>query len=77
MALRTRKIATRFALILAAASVVPLVAYGVLSIVSLRSGTRDSVVNGNLNVAVRAAEEIHRYVRSNAAHPAGARVGSD
>ena len=44
----------------------PLLAYGVVSILSLQRGTRESVVNGNQNVAVRAAEEIRRYVVTNA-----------
>src|SRR5216110_2530991 len=67
MALRIRRIATRFALLLGIAAVVPLVAYGAVSILSLQRGTRESVVNGNRNVAVRAAEEIRRYVVTNAA----------
>src|SRR5216110_3614631 len=67
MALRIRRIATRFALLLGIAAVVPLVAYGAVSILSLQRGTRESVVNGNQNVAVRAAEEIRRYVVANAA----------
>ncbi len=62
MAIRIRHIATRFALILAAAAVLPLVLYGVVSILSLQRGTRDTVGAGNLNVAVRAAEEIRRYI---------------
>ena len=66
MALRIRHISTRFALILAAAAALPLVAYGVASIRSLEHGTRDSIVTGNLNVATRAAEEIRRYVTTNA-----------
>src|SRR3984893_10335778 len=66
MAIRIRHIATRFALILAAAAAVPLFAYGVASIRSLQQGTRDSIVTGNLNVATRAAEEIRRYVTTNA-----------
>ncbi len=44
----------------------PLVAYGVWSLVTLQRGTRDSIVTGNLNVATRAAEEIRRYVVGNA-----------
>ena len=64
--MRIRHIATRFALLLGIAAVVPLVAYGVVSILSLQRGTRESVVNGNQNVAVRAAEEIRRYVVTNA-----------
>ena len=61
-----RRIATRFALLLGIAAVLPLVAYGGISIVSLQRGTRESVVNGNQNVATRAAEEIRRYVVTNA-----------
>jgi len=64
--MKIRHIATRFALLLGVAAVLPLVAYGVVSILSLQRGTRESVVNGNQNVAVRAAEEIRRYVVSNA-----------
>src|SRR5881394_1444670 len=64
--MKIRHIATRFALLLGVAAVVPLLAYGVVSIFSLQRGTRESVVNGNRNVAVRAAEEIRRYVLTNA-----------
>jgi len=64
MPLRVRRIAVRFALLLALAAVVPLLAYGVISIWSLQRGTRESIVTGNQNVATRAAEEIHRYVVS-------------
>jgi signal transduction histidine kinase len=64
--MKIRHIATRFALLLGVAAVLPLVAYGVVSILSLQRGTRESVVNGNQNVAVRAAEEIRRYVVGNA-----------
>jgi signal transduction histidine kinase len=63
---KIRHIAVRFALILATAAVLPLVAYGVWSLVTLQRGTRDSIVTGNLNVATRAAEEIRRYVFGNA-----------
>jgi signal transduction histidine kinase len=66
MALTIRRIAVRFALLLAAAAVAPLVGFGAVSIISLQRGTRESVVNGNQNVAVRAAQEIRRYVVSNA-----------
>ena len=61
-----RHIAARFALLLALAAVVPLVAYGAVSILSLQSGTRQEVIQGNQNVATRAAEEIRRYVTTNA-----------
>jgi signal transduction histidine kinase len=66
MAIRIRHIATRFVLILAGAAIVPLIAFGIVSILSLRSGTRESVIAGNQNVATRAAEEIQRYVSSHA-----------
>jgi two-component system NtrC family sensor kinase len=66
MAFRIRHIATRFALLLALAAVVPLLAYGFISLLSLQRGTHDSVVIGNENVATRAAEEIQRYVSTNA-----------
>jgi len=62
---RIRHISTRLALLLATAAVLPLIAYGVISIVSLQRGTRDSVITGNQNVALRAAEEIRRYVLTN------------
>jgi signal transduction histidine kinase len=62
---KIRHIATRFALLLGIAAVLPLLAYGVISILSLQRGTRQSVVDGNQNVAVRAAEEIRRYVITN------------
>ena len=64
--MKIRHIATRFALLLGVAAVVPLLAYGLVSILSLQRGTRESVINGNQNVAVRAAEEIRRYVVTNA-----------
>jgi len=67
MRARARHIAARFALLLAVAAIVPLLAYGFVSILSLQRGTRDSIVAGNENVATRAAEEIRRYVVTNAA----------
>ena len=66
MAIQIRRVAIRFALLLAAAAIVPLIAYGAVSIVSLQHGTRESIVAGNMNVATRAAEEIRRYVVLNA-----------
>src|SRR5437867_13340284 len=61
-----RHISVRFALLLALAAVAPLVAYGVVSCISLQRGTRREVIQGNENVATRAAEEIRRYVTTNA-----------
>jgi signal transduction histidine kinase len=66
MMLKIQHIATRFALILAFAAALPLVAYGIWSLVSLQTTTRQSVVAGNQNVATRAAEEIRRYISTNA-----------
>jgi signal transduction histidine kinase len=66
MTLKIRHIATRFALLLAIAAVAPLLVYGLVSLLSLQRGTRDSVIRGNENVATRAAEEIRRYVATNA-----------
>src|ERR1700733_2458591 len=66
MVIRIRHIATRFALLLAIASVLPLLAYSFISLLSLQRGTHDSIVIGNQNVATRAAEEIRRYVSTNA-----------
>ncbi len=66
MTLKIRHIATRFALLLAIAAVAPLLVYGLVSLLSLQRGTRDSVIRGNENVATRAAEEIRRYVTTNA-----------
>jgi signal transduction histidine kinase len=66
MTLKIRRIAVRLALLLAGAAVAPLIGFGAVSIISLQRGTKESVVNGNQNVAVRAAEEIRRYVVSNA-----------
>jgi len=64
--IKIKHISTRFALLVAAAAVVPLLIYGLVSILSLQRGTRESIVNGNLNVATRAAEEIRRYISTNA-----------
>jgi signal transduction histidine kinase len=66
MTLKIRHIATRFALLVGVAAVVPLLGYGAVSLLSLQRGTRDSIITGNANVATRAAEEIRRYVVSNA-----------
>src|SRR5438067_4829349 len=51
-----------FAVLMASAAVVPLLAYWAVSILSLRSGAQQAVIQGNLNVARRAAEQIDLYV---------------
>jgi signal transduction histidine kinase len=57
-------VVTRFALLMAAAAVLPLLAYGAVSILSVRSGAQQAVIDGNLNVARRVAEQIELYVTS-------------
>ncbi len=64
--MKIKRISSRFALLLALAAVLPLLAYGFISLWSLQSGTRSSIIAGNLNVATRAAEEMRRYVTGNA-----------
>ncbi len=54
-----------FAVMLATAAIVPLLVYGVISVKSLRDGTRQSVEAGNLNVARQAGEQIRRYISTN------------
>ena len=61
----TSKITTRFVLLVATAAVAPLVIYGIVSIYSLWTGIRQSMIAGNLNVAVRAAEQIDLYIDNN------------
>jgi signal transduction histidine kinase len=60
-----KTITSRFAMLLATAGIVPLLVYGVVSIYSLRQGTIQSVVTGNVNVAKRAAEQIQLYIDTN------------
>lgn len=64
MRIAIRHIATRLALILGAAAILPLLAYGFVSLWSLERSTRTSVAMGNQNVAARAANELERYVSS-------------
>ena len=49
---------------MAAAAVVPLLAYGAISILSMRKGAQQAVIQGNLDVARRVAEQIELYVTS-------------
>lgn len=55
----------RFAAMLATAAVVPLLTYGVVSVYSLREGTRRTVTDGNLNVARQVGEQVRRYISTN------------
>ena len=57
-----KKISTHFALLMAAAAVMPLLGYGAVSMYSLRTGAQETVVQGNLNVARQVSEQISLYV---------------
>ena len=60
-----KKITSRFVMLIATAAIAPLVLYGLVSITRLRDGTRQTVQQGNLNVAKQAADTIGQYVRHN------------
>ena len=55
----------RYAVMLATAAVVPLLTYGVVSVYSLREGTRRTVTDGSLIVARQVGEQVRRYVSAN------------
>jgi signal transduction histidine kinase len=57
-----KKIAARFAILMALAAIVPLLAYGAVSVLSLRTSTRQTVVQGNQDVARRVGEQIDLYI---------------
>ncbi|MGE0446308.1 MAG: cache domain-containing protein, partial [Vicinamibacterales bacterium] len=59
---RVKRIAVRFAVMLAGAAILPLLTYGAVSVVSLRTGAQQAVIVGNQNVARRAAEQIELYI---------------
>ena len=59
------RITSRFVLLIASAAIAPLVLYGVASVSSLRSGTQDSVRDGNKQVAAQVAERIRLYFDNN------------
>jgi signal transduction histidine kinase len=59
-----KKISTRFAVLMAAAAVVPLLAYGAWSIYSLRGGAQRAIIAGNQDVARRVGEQMELYVTS-------------
>ena len=60
-----RRITSRFVLMIATAAIAPLVIYGVVSIWQLRSGTRESVREGNHRVAQQVAGQIDQYIEHN------------
>jgi signal transduction histidine kinase len=57
-----KKISARFALLMAAAAVLPLLAYGGVSILTVRTGAQQAVILGNQNVARRVGEQIELYI---------------
>ena len=59
-----KRISTRFAVLLALAGIVPLVAYGLVSVQSLRAVAKRQVGDSNEDLARRAGEHIYLYVRS-------------
>ncbi|MGE0447250.1 MAG: ATP-binding protein [Vicinamibacterales bacterium] len=58
------RLSRRFAMLFAAAAIVPLLVYGGVSLLTLQTGTRTTVIEGNSNVARRAAEHIELYFDS-------------
>ncbi len=57
-----KRLKGRFALLVATAAVLPLIIFGLVSVGSLRTGTRQSVIGGNVRVATRAGEQIELYI---------------
>jgi signal transduction histidine kinase len=59
------RITARFVLLIATAAIAPLVTYGVVSFMTLKRATEQSVREGNLRVARQIAEQIEDYVVHN------------
>jgi len=57
-----RSIRARLVVLVVSAAIAPLLAYGIVSIGLLRSGTRTSVTDGALNLAESSAGQIERYI---------------
>jgi signal transduction histidine kinase len=60
-----RRITGRFVLMIATAAVAPILLYGVVSIRQLRTGTMESVREGNFRVAQQVAGQIDQYIDHN------------
>ena len=60
-----RRLTTRFVLLIASAAIAPLVLYGLVSILRLQAGTRETVTRGNIELATQVAERIGLYVSNN------------
>ena len=61
---RLKRISTQFAVLLALAAIVPLLAYGAVSILSLRNGAQQTVVQANQDAARRVGQQIELYITS-------------
>jgi signal transduction histidine kinase len=59
-----KKISTKLIILLVSAALIPLVLFGILSIMASRAANYRSVSEGNLNVAHRAADQIELYVQN-------------
>ena len=60
-----RRLTTRFVLLIASAAIAPLVLYGLVSILRLQAGTRETVTRGNIELATQVAERIALYISHN------------
>jgi len=59
-----KRISTKLIILLISAALIPLVLFGIFSIMASRAATYRSVSEGNLNVAKRAADQIELYVQN-------------
>jgi len=59
-----KRISTKLIILLVSAALIPLVLFGIFSIMASRSTNYHSVSEGNLNVAKRAADQIELYVQN-------------
>jgi signal transduction histidine kinase len=59
-----KSISTKLVILLVSAALIPLVLFGIFSIMASRTATYRSVSEGNLNVAKRAADQIELYVQN-------------
>jgi signal transduction histidine kinase len=59
-----KRISTKLVILLVSAALIPLVLFGIISIMASRAANYRSVSEGNLNVAKRAADQIELYVQN-------------
>ena len=59
-----KRISTKLIILLVSAALIPLVLFGIFSIMASRAANYHSVSEGNLNVARRAADQIELYVQN-------------